>query len=182
MNSSRRDLLVRVAPRDQPKHFAFARRQLIEFRVERGGGAPGPAAACPLRQRQRHRARTPPAAARKPPRLAPTRFTAVDQLGRGDRLRDVAPRAGANDGDHVLRRVRGREREKPHLRVGRPQRRDDRLAAATWQVHVEQDDIGLERGDQRDRGLDVVSLADDLDRRRRARSGRRNETARGRRR
>src|SRR6266702_3775348 len=42
-------------------------------------------------------------------------------------------------------------------------RRDHRLAAAAWQVHVEQDDVGDAFGDQRDRRFHVLRLADDLD-------------------
>src|SRR6266702_8973725 len=42
-------------------------------------------------------------------------------------------------------------------------RRDHRLAAAAWQVHVEQDDVGDAFGDQRDRRFHVHRLADDLD-------------------
>ena len=41
MWSSPRDLLVRVAPRDEPQHLALARRELVELGIDRGGALAG---------------------------------------------------------------------------------------------------------------------------------------------
>src|SRR5580692_3361083 len=86
-----RDLLVRIAPRDQPKDFALARRQLVEFRVERGWGRSRPRRRLPaLRQGGKgveHEPRQPG----RENRLALRRpVNRRDELGCGDRLGDVA--------------------------------------------------------------------------------------------
>src|SRR5205085_2003864 len=62
-----------------------------------------------------------------------------------------------------LRRVRDGEREETHARpIGRDAG-DDGLAAAVRQMHVEQDDVGVELLDQRHGVEDSASLADDVD-------------------
>src|SRR5207248_9421045 len=58
-------------------------------------------------------------------------------LFRSDRLRHVAARARANDGDHILRRVRHREREEAHARTLGGDSVDDRVAAAVREMDVE---------------------------------------------
>ena len=87
----------------------------------------------------------------------------VGQLGPGDRLRHVAARAGADDADHVVGRIRDAQREEAH---GRPPRRDaaDHLdAAAVRHLHVEQHHVGLRGDDAVDRLADRAGVADDVD-------------------
>src|SRR6185295_4915309 len=55
-----------------------------------------------------------------------------------------------------------REREELHARPLRRDLHDHGLAAAVGQVHVEQDDVGIELLDQRDGLEDGAGLADDL--------------------
>jgi hypothetical protein len=92
-----------------------------------------------------------------------TRRTASAELGPGDRLGDVAARAGADDRDHVLGGVGDREREEA---LGRPLARDvaDHLhAAAARHLDVEQHHVGLELDDAAHRVLDRGGVAEDLD-------------------
>ena len=62
----------------------------------------------------------------------------LHQLGPGDGLGDVAPGAGPDDADDVLGRVRHRQGEELHLRVGPRHRVDHRPTAAAGHVDVEQ--------------------------------------------
>ena len=91
------------------------------------------------------------------------RSIASTQLVARDRLRDVAARAGADHADHVLGRVRDRQREELHAGPLERDARDHGLAAAVGQVHVEQHDLGIELADQRDRLGHAAGLADDVD-------------------
>jgi hypothetical protein len=151
-----RDLLVGVALGDQPQHLALPRGQLVEFRIEgrldvvrrgrRGEGVKDEAGQ-PVRE---HRV-----AVRDPP-------DRVREVGGGDRLGDVAPRARPDHRDHVLRGVRGRQREELDLGMLLLDRGDDGMTAAARQVHVEQNHIREEPPDQLDRRGDVVRLADHL--------------------
>src|SRR3984957_15372175 len=150
-------LLVGVPLGDQPQDLAFAGGQLVQFRVERrpdvrrrrGGG-----------ERVEHESRQPVrehrVAAGHPP-------DGVGQVGGGDRLGDVAPGPGPDNRDHVLRGVRGRQRQELNLGVRLLHLGDDRVTAAARQVHVEQHDVGELAPDQLDGGGDVIGLAHDLD-------------------
>src|ERR1700761_895461 len=148
------DLLVGVALSDQPQDLALPGGQLIEFRVEgrldviwcgRSGEGVEHEAGQPVRE---HRV-----AVRDPP-------DRVRQVAGGDRLGHVAPRARPDHRDHVLRRVRGRQREELDLGMLLLDLGDDGLAAAAGQVHVEQDHVGQQLADQFDGRSDVCGLAD----------------------
>src|SRR5438105_2134674 len=147
-----RDLLVEVAARDQLEHLTLARRQLVELRV----AADALARAEGVEDEAGEARREDGVALRD----------ALDrrrELVARDRLRHVAAGAGADDGDHVLRRVRDREREETDGRSRLRDGVDDRVAAAVRKVHVEEDDLGIELLDQRHRLGDARGLADELD-------------------
>ena len=87
----------------------------------------------------------------------------VGEVGAGDRLRHVAARAGADDRDDVLGGVGHREREElRRARVG-ADLAQHLQAAAVGHVDVEQDDVGRQLADQRDRVGDGRGVADDVD-------------------
>src|SRR5688500_4013240 len=146
------DLLVHVAARDQLEDFPLARGQLVQLGVAADAlaGAEG----------VEHEARQPggeDGVARADP------LDRLRQLLAGDRLGHVAARAGADDGDHVLGRVRDREREEADAGpVGRD-RVDDRVAAPVGEVDVEEDDVGVELLDQRHRLGHAPGRTDDFD-------------------
>ena len=132
------DPLVRVAAGEVVQDLALARRQRLELR---GGG---PARRAEGLQHERGQAR------------AEARLAGGDgrdrrqQLGGVDRLGHVAQRARADHRHDVLGGVGDREREHPR-RASARQRLQHRHAAAVGQVHVEQHDVGLRRGDHRQR-------------------------------
>src|ERR1022692_3847069 len=152
-----RDLLVGIAAGDQPQDLPLTGCQLVEFGVE---GRAVRTSGGQRRERVEHEPGQPGREDRVAGRDPADR---VHQLGAGDRLGHIAARAGPDDGNHVLRSVGGGQGEEAHLRVRGLDRRDDGLPAAAGQVHVEQHHIGQAAGDQRDRGLHVIRLADDLD-------------------
>src|SRR5439155_5814631 len=88
----------------------------------------------------------------------------VSQLGARDRLGDVAAGAGSDDGEHVLGRLRDREREEPDVGMGATDRVDHRPASAVRHVDVDKDDVGLALPDELDRGVHLVGVTDDVDR------------------
>src|ERR1022692_1795514 len=152
-----RDLLVGIAAGDQPQDLPLTGCQLVEFGVE---GRAVRTSGGQRRERVEHEPGQPGREDRVAGRDPADR---VHQLGAGDRLGHIAARAGPDDGNHVLRSVGGGQGEEAHLRVRGLDRRDDGMPAAAGQVHVKQHHIGQAPGDQRDRGLHVIRLADDLD-------------------
>jgi hypothetical protein len=142
------DLLVRVAPRDEPEHLALPRRELVELGIDRWWRAPG--------ERVEHEAREP----RREHRVALVHPSdRVGELRGRDRLRHVAAGAGTDHGDDVLGRVRDAEREEPHawatLHHTRP--------APVRKMHVEQHHIGLGLEHTRDRRFHGARVADQLE-------------------
>ena len=107
----------------------------------------------------------------------------VDQLVGADRLRDVAARAGVHELDHVLGRVRHRQRQEAHVRQlardARPAPPARRRPACARRAGRRR---GARRGSPRPPASTVPGLADDLQRAARGASARRRGTARGRRR
>ena len=87
-----------------------------------------------------------------------------DQVSRRDRLRHVSAGAGPDHGDHVLRRVRDRQRQEPDVRVGLPDRLDHRQAAPVGHVDVHQNDVRLPRPDPLDGRGHVGGVPDQLER------------------
>ena len=109
MNSSRGDLLVGVAARDQPHHLALALGEPVEVLVD-GGDL----------DRAGERVEHEPGQPRGEHRVAlGDPADRVDQLGAGDGLGDVAAGAGADGADHVLGGVGDRQRQEARP-VGRP--------------------------------------------------------------
>src|SRR3954447_9076192 len=96
-----RDLLVGVPTGDQPHHLAFALGETVEVLVD--GGDLDRAG-----ERVEHEPRQTGREHRVPFGDATDR---VDELRAGDRLGDVAARAGADRADHVLRGVGDRQGE-----------------------------------------------------------------------
>jgi hypothetical protein len=88
----------------------------------------------------------------------------VEQIGPRDVLRDVASRSGSDDADDVLGGVGDREREESNLGRAGSDGPQDGEAPAVGHVDVEQDDLGPSLKDDLDRGLDLVRLADDVER------------------
>jgi hypothetical protein len=152
-----RDLLVGVALGDQPQHLALPRGQLIKLGVKgwldvvrRGRGSEGVKneAGQPVRE---HRV-----AVRHPP-------DRVREVARRDGLGHVAARARPDHRDHVLRGVRGRQRQELDLRVFLLNLGDDGVPAAAGQVDIEQDHVGEQPPDQLDGRGDVLRLPYHLD-------------------
>ena len=89
---------------------------------------------------------------------------ALDRVGEPlgvDRLGDVAARAGADHGDHVLRRVGDRERQEAHVRAaGDATTATPPPSGMCTSSSTTSGFVGL---DQRDGLVDVAGLADDLD-------------------
>src|SRR5215211_1173015 len=143
---SRRDLLVEIAARDQPQHLALAGCELVELGID-----------LPLGDLPVEGVEDEPGQAGREHRVAVAHsLNGVGELGARDRLRDVAARAGADDGDDVLRRIGHRQREEVLCRpaLGDP---PDYLDTATARhVDVKQHNIGLLVQDGGDRLLDVA--------------------------
>src|SRR6478672_4581056 len=152
------DLLVGVALGDQPEHLALPAGQLVELGVE--GGLHVARRLGRRRERVQHEPGQ-PVREHRVARGDPA--DRVGQLGGGDRLGHVTPGPGPDHRDHVLRGVRGGQREKPYFGMRSLDRLHHGLAAATGQVHVEQHHVRQQLADQVDRGLHVVRLTDDLD-------------------
>src|ERR1700722_18382125 len=150
-------LLVGVPLGDQPQDLALAGGQLVKFRVERrrdvrrrrGGG-----------EGVEHEPRQP---VREHGVTVGHPSHGVGQVGGGDRLGDVAPGAGPDHRDHVLRRVGGGQGEELDLGVRLLHLGDDRVPAAARQVHIEQHHVRELARDQLDGRGDVIGLAHDLD-------------------
>src|SRR6478735_8242064 len=90
-------------------------------------------------------------------------FDGVSEIFDRDRFGDVAAGPGADDGDHVLGGVGHRQREESGVDLLVAQGADDRVAAASRQVHVEQYDVGLRRSDDLDCLVAIGGLADHRD-------------------
>src|ERR671919_1305273 len=150
---ARGDLLVHVAAGDQLEDLALARGQLVQLGVARDALA-GP-------ERVEDEAREP----RREDRVTgPDPFDRGRQLLAGDRLRHVPTRARPDDADHVLGRIRDRQRQEANARPFGRNRVDDRVAASVRKMHVEEDDVRVELLDQRHGVGHGPGLADDLHR------------------
>jgi len=152
-----RDLPVGVTAGNEPQDLPFPGGQLIELGIEgRPGGIDGRPAGEGVQDEARQPGREDRVAGRDP-------VHGGHQVGTRDRLGDVTPRARPDDGNDILGRILGRQRQETHLRMGRLRRRDHVLAAPAGQVNIEQNDIRENAGDQVDRRPDVARLTDDLD-------------------
>ena len=87
----------------------------------------------------------------------------VGQLVAGDRLRHVAARAGADDGDDVLRRVAHRQREEALGGAADGHLADHLDAAAARHLHVEQHHVGLGVEHEPHRVVDRRRVAEHVD-------------------
>src|SRR5690625_3932428 len=148
------DLLVRVPARDQPHHLALAYGQPVEVLVDLGDLDRS-------RERIEHESRQP----RREDSVALGYASyRLDQLRPRDALRHVPARAGADDADDVFGCIADRKCEKTHLRRRAVYLRDHLCPTATRQLDIEEHDIGPMLQNGRHGGIDVLRLADDVDR------------------
>jgi len=137
-----RDLLVGVAPGDEPQDLALPGRELVELRIDGWRGRAG--------ERVEHEPRQ-PGREHRVAVMDPT--DREGEVGRRDGFGDVSSGAGPDHGDDVVGGIGHRECQEAHARMLRGEGLDHAGSAAIGKVHVEQHHVGRRFRD----GLDRLS-------------------------